>query len=258
MPAYAFEVDEAEAEGVALNLLTNPVRIAGRRRPRRRAWSCCAWRLGEPDASGRRQPVPVEGSNYQMEADTVILAIGQAPDLGLPAGGHQASRGAAPSPTTKQTLATTLPGVFAGGDAATGPRSAIEAVGMGHRAAESIHRYLSEETVEFLPHIDPDKVVALDRSEVAARRGQGQGHAPTARAHGRAAASEERVTSFRRGGPGLHRGAGRGRGRALPGLRRLLRVLSLRRGLQARRDRPHPARNVRRAERGRHHPGDRL
>ena len=80
MPAYAFEVDEAEAEGVTLSLLTNPVRIVGEN-GRVTGVEMVEMRLGEPDASGRRRPLPVPGSNYVVEADAVILAIGQQPDL---------------------------------------------------------------------------------------------------------------------------------------------------------------------------------
>ena len=200
MPAYAFEVDEAEQEGVALNLLTNPVRIV-ERDGRAGGLELLRMRLGDPDASGRRQPIPIDDSNYQMEADTVILAIGQAPDLGfLPDEIKRSRRGTIAY--DEQTLATTMPGVFAGGDAATGPRSAIEAVGMGHRAAESIHSYLSEETVTFVPHIDPDKVVAVDRSEVAAGVAKGK-IVRRPRAHMAELPVEERIKSFAEVGLGF-------------------------------------------------------
>jgi len=172
MPAYAFEVEEAEAEGVTFNFLTNPVRILGEG-GKVSGLELLRMKLGEPDASGRRQPLPIEGSNYLMEADTVILAIGQLPDVSfLPKDVQVTRRGTIGY--DERTLATSRPGVFTGGDAATGPRSAVEAVGMGHRAAESIHRYLSGESVEFLPRIDPEQVVILERDEVAQRLARGE------------------------------------------------------------------------------------
>ena len=171
MPAYAFEVDEAEAEGVQLNLLTNPVRILGDGNGVSGV-ELIRMALGEPDASGRRRPLPVEGSNYSLEADTVILAIGQMADLAFLPEDVRVTRWGTIA-YDDDSLATSRAGVFAGGDAATGPRSAIEAVGMGHRGAESIHAYLSGEAVEFLPRIEPEQVVALDRDEVASRLAAG-------------------------------------------------------------------------------------
>ena len=192
MPAYAFEVDEAEAEGVELALLTNPVRILGDGKVT--GLELLRMELGEPDASGRRRPVPIEGSNYTMDADTVILAIGQQPDLAFLPGDCQVTRQGNLA-YDAETLAMTRAGVFAAGDAATGPRSAIEAVGMGHRAAESIHRYLSGEEVELVPRIAPEQVVALDRSEVA--KGLADGTiARNPRAHMAERPVEERVRDF--------------------------------------------------------------
>ena len=113
--------------------------------------SVAAHGLGAPDASGRRRPAPVEGSSYCPDADTVILAIGQVPDLAFRPDDCAVTRqgNLAYDP---ETLETGRAGVFAAGDAATGPRSAIEAVAMGHRAAESIHRFLSGEAVGRAAH----------------------------------------------------------------------------------------------------------
>jgi len=172
MPAYAFEVEEAEQEGVTLSLLNNPVRILGDC-GRVIGVELTRMRLGEPDESGRRRPIPIEGSNYVVDADTVILAIGQTLDLECLSPDIQVTRQGTIA-CDEDTCATSLEGVFAGGDAATGPRSAIEAIGMGHRAAESIHRYLSEESVQFVPRIRPEQVVALDRDEVAAKAARGE------------------------------------------------------------------------------------
>jgi heterodisulfide reductase subunit A-like polyferredoxin len=172
MPAYAFEVEEAEAEGVELNLLTNPVRILGDGE-KVTGVELVRMRLGEPDASGRRSPIPIEGSNYVVEADTVIMAIGQTPDLEFLPGDVQVTRRGTLA-FDEASLVTSRAGVFAAGDAATGPRSAVEAIGMGHKAAESIHRYLSGEEKELLPRVDPERVVELDRSEVARQLAEGK------------------------------------------------------------------------------------
>ncbi len=193
MPAYAFEVDEAEAEGVNLSLLTNPVRIAGRE-GRVTGVEMVQMCLGEPDQSGRRRPIPVDGSNYVVEADTVILAIGQTPDLGFLPGSVRVTRGGTIA-IDAASCATSVEGVFAGGDAASGPRSAIEAVGMGHRVAESIHHYLSGAEVTFLPRIQEAEVVALDRQEVAGKLKAGTASARP-RAHMPERAIAERIHDF--------------------------------------------------------------
>ncbi|MHB0858279.1 MAG: FAD-dependent oxidoreductase [Anaerolineae bacterium] len=193
MPAYAFEVDEAEAEGVDLCLLTNPVRVLGEEN-RIAGLELLRMELGEPDASGRRQPIPVEGSNYTLEADTVIMAIGQTPDVAfLPQDVQITRRGNIAY--DEQTLATSRRGVFASGDAATGPRSAVEAVGMGHRAAESIHSFLCGETVQLLPRIDADKIAVLERDEVAKKMADGN-VARQPRAHAAELDVAERIQSF--------------------------------------------------------------
>ncbi|NLD71325.1 MAG: FAD-dependent oxidoreductase, partial [Chloroflexi bacterium] len=193
MPAYAFEVDEAEAEGVSLSLLTNPVRIVGEG-GRVTGVEMVQMRLGEPDASGRRRPIAVEGSNYVVPADTVILAIGQMPDLGLLPDDVRVTRSGTVDHDA-ETCATSAEGVFTGGDCATGPRSAIEAVGMGHRVAEAIHRHLSGEEVTYLPRIAEEDVVSLDRQEVAEKARLGQ-TIPSGRAHMPERPVGERVRDF--------------------------------------------------------------
>jgi heterodisulfide reductase subunit A-like polyferredoxin len=193
MPAYAFEIEEAEAEGVELRLLTNPTRILGKD-GRVSSLEMVRMALGAPDESGRRRPVPIEGSEYLLEADAVILAIGQTPDLAYLPGDVRITR-AGTLAYDEISLATSRTGVFVAGDAATGPRSAIEAVGMGHRAAESIHRHLSGETVEFLPRIAPEHVVVVERDEVAGRLAKGQ-ITRRPRALPSEKAPEERVQSF--------------------------------------------------------------
>ncbi len=143
MPAHVAEVFEAEKEGIQFHLLTNPVRIEKDDRGRLRGLWCQKMSLGEPDSDGRRRPVPIEGSDFFMECDSVLLAIGQEPDLSFIQ--QQDEIEATSYGTIKvdpETLATTAPGIFAGGDCAFGPRLLIDAEGDAHRAARSIHRYL--------------------------------------------------------------------------------------------------------------------
>jgi heterodisulfide reductase subunit A-like polyferredoxin len=137
MPALDEEIRLAEEEGVRFQMLAAPIRMIGDDRGAVVGMECLRMRLGEPDASGRRRPEPIEGSNFTVEADTVIVAIGQTADLeGLPLGsGGRIS--------CDDALATGMPGVFAGGDAVLGPASLVEAMGHGHRAAEAIHRYIT-------------------------------------------------------------------------------------------------------------------
>jgi len=149
MPALPEEIADAEDEGVVIRYLTAPVGVV-QQDGRMRALRCVQMELGEPDASGRRRPIPVAGSEFEMKFDTVLLAIGQRPDLDLAAaaaaGINQARNG-----TLKvhaETLETGMPGVFAGGDACLGPATVIEAMGMGKRAAESIGKYLRGEPLE--------------------------------------------------------------------------------------------------------------
>ncbi len=137
MPAAAWEVAAAEAEGVTLTFLSAPVRVLEKDGHVARI-ECVRMELGEPDASGRRRPVPVPGSEYSMEVDTIIAAIGQSVETeGMGVTINRDRLVADPV-----TLATSVQGVFAGGDAVTGPASVVEAIGMGIEAAESIHRYL--------------------------------------------------------------------------------------------------------------------
>jgi heterodisulfide reductase subunit A len=137
MPAAPYEVDAAEAEGVELNFLVAPVRVL-EEDGRVSGVECIRMALGEPDASGRRRPVPIDGSEFMVEVDTVIAAIGQTVEsegLGVETKWDQLV-------VDPVTLETSVPGVFAGGDAVLGAASVVEAVGAGIEAAESIHRFL--------------------------------------------------------------------------------------------------------------------
>jgi len=141
MPAAAEEVDEAEKEGIDIHILATPVRVLSQD-GRLTAIECTRMELGEPDESGRRRPVPVEGSEFTVEVDNVIMAVGQAVDKsGLPENLDFTDRGTVSA--DQVTLETGIPGVFAGGDMVSGPADAIGAIAAGKEAAESIDRYLS-------------------------------------------------------------------------------------------------------------------
>lgn len=143
MPARDEEIHHAEEEGVVFQLLTNPIRYLGDDQGWVRAAECLRMELGEPDASGRRRPVPIEGSEFTIEVDTVIVAIGNqanplvphtTPGLELTRRGNVVA-----DPETGQT---SREGVFAGGDIVTGAATVIEAMGAGKRAARAIDAYL--------------------------------------------------------------------------------------------------------------------
>ncbi|WP_010479596.1 NAD(P)-binding protein [Thermococcus zilligii] len=139
MPANEREVEEAMEEGVEFLFLTDPVRILGDGRVEE--VELIKMRLGEPDASGRRRPIPVEGSEFRVKADNVILAIGQYCDEEfLRSLGIEAKRGKAV--VDEVTLQTNLEGVFAGGDLVLGPSTVIESIATGRRAAIMIDLYL--------------------------------------------------------------------------------------------------------------------
>ncbi|MEW6230892.1 MAG: NAD(P)-binding protein [Chloroflexota bacterium] len=139
MPVNKWEVEEAEKEGIAIRFLAAPTWILGTDRVT--GLECIGMELGEPDQSGRRRPIPIPGSSFTLAADTVIAAIGQAPDLAV-LGKAVKATGWGTIEADPETCATAQPGVFAGGDAVTGAATVIDAVAAGKRAAESIHRYL--------------------------------------------------------------------------------------------------------------------
>ncbi len=140
MPASAKEIETTEEEGVKIHYLTAPVRIIGKD-GKVSAIECARMELGESDESGRRKPVYVKGSEFSIEVDTIIAAIGQSPDLASVDSEVQVN-----SRSTIQidplTLATNIEGVFAGGDAVSGPAQFVDAIAAGQRAAVSIERYL--------------------------------------------------------------------------------------------------------------------
>jgi len=140
MPAIKAEVDEAEREGVKLRFLTAPVRALSRD-GQLTGLRCIRMQLGEPDESGRRSPVPVRGSEFELEADYLIIAVGQAPDKEGISGKLQYSSSGVLL-VNPDTLETDRKGIFAGGDIAKGPSSVIEAIEAGRRAASSIDKFL--------------------------------------------------------------------------------------------------------------------
>ena len=144
MPCLMEEVEAAEVEGVQIDLLTAPVRIE--QNGDRVSMRCQRMGLGEPDGSGRRRPVAIEGSDFVIDCSTVIAAVGQSVDRTLvEREGLKASAWGISA--EDRTLATYLPGVFAGGDAVLGADLAVRAVTAGRMAAVSIHQYLSGEAV---------------------------------------------------------------------------------------------------------------
>ncbi len=143
LPARAEEVENAEEEGIIFRFLTNPVKFLGDESGWVKAIECIRMELGEPDASGRRRPIPIEGSEFIMDADTAVIAIGQTPNPLI----QRTTEGLE---TTKwgtivvkeETGETTKKGVYAGGDVVSGAATVISAMGAGKKAARSIHQYL--------------------------------------------------------------------------------------------------------------------
>jgi homotetrameric NADPH-dependent glutamate synthase len=147
MPASDEEIEAAQGEGVKIEYLAAPVeilcgngKVAGIK--------CIRMELGDPDETGRRRPIPIEGSEFTIDTGMVIPAIGQAPDLSfLPEGKFGIGRGDTLE-VDPISLETSVPGVFAGGDAISGPATVIEAMAAGRRASNSIDRYLRGENLK--------------------------------------------------------------------------------------------------------------
>ena len=145
MPARQEEVHHAKEEGIEFLFLTAPTAVLGNENGNVRALQCVKMELGEPDASGRRRPQPIEGSEYELEADMVIVAIGNTPNPLIRTttpGLESDNRGRLI--VQEDTLQTTREGVYAGGDAVTGAATVILAMGAGKQAAASIDEYLSK------------------------------------------------------------------------------------------------------------------
>ena len=142
LPARKEEVHHAKQEGIVFDLLTNPVEILGDEKGWVRSIKCMRMELGEADESGRRSPVPVPGSEFEIDADTVIMALGTSsnPLIAKTTAGLETTRRGCLVADSEG--ATTRPGVFAGGDAVTGAATVILAMGAGRTAARSIDEYI--------------------------------------------------------------------------------------------------------------------
>jgi heterodisulfide reductase subunit A-like polyferredoxin len=166
MPANSWEIEDAEKEGVKLQLLTAPIEVltedgsvSGVR--------CIRMELGEPDASGRRRPIPIQGSEFVVPADTMIAAVAQAPEISF----LDESHGLKITPqgtfeVDSRTLAANRPGIFAGGDAARGPGMLIQAIADGRRGALSIDRYLRGVDLLTPRELIPLPVAELSKEEI--------------------------------------------------------------------------------------------
>ena len=144
LPARKEEVHHAIEEGIIFDMLTNPVEVIGDERGWVKALKCVKMELGEPDESGRRSPVVIEGSEFEIPTETVIMALGTSPNplISKTTKGLEVNRRGCLVATEEG--ATTRPGVFAGGDAVTGAATVILAMGAGRTAAKAIDAYLKQ------------------------------------------------------------------------------------------------------------------
>ena len=142
MPARNEEIEHAKEEGVIFHLLTNPVKFIGDEKGILKEVECLKMKLGEPDDSGRRRPVPIEGSNFKIKIDTALVAIGQSPNPLIPTTVKGLKIGKWGNIETDENGATNIPGIYAGGDIATGAATVILAMGAGKKAARAIDKYL--------------------------------------------------------------------------------------------------------------------
>jgi glutamate synthase (NADPH/NADH) small chain len=143
LPARQEEIENAEEEGLVCKFLAAPLRFNGDEKGWVKSMECQAMELGPPDASGRRRPVPIKGSEFTMEVDTVIIAIGQTPNPII----QRTTEGLVADPrrgtiVVDENGKTSIEGVYAGGDVATGAATVISAMGMGKNAAKAMHEYL--------------------------------------------------------------------------------------------------------------------
>ncbi len=143
MPTRAEEIENAEEEGIIFKILTNPTRFFGDEKGWVKQMECVKMQLGEPDESGRRRPIPIEGSEFLMNVDTVVIAIGRTPNpiIQLTTEGLETTKWGT-IVVDEETEKTSLEGVYAGGDIVTGEATVISAMGAGKKAARAIHKYL--------------------------------------------------------------------------------------------------------------------
>ncbi len=142
MPARKEEIGHAEEEGIKLQLLNNPTAIIGDDKGWVKGLQCVKMELGEPDASGRRSPVAIPGSEYVLDVDMVVMAIGQGPNPLIKDTTPDLEVNKRGNIVADENGATSIPGVFAGGDIVTGAATVISAMGAGKKAAVAIDEYL--------------------------------------------------------------------------------------------------------------------
>ena len=144
LPARAEEVHHAKEEGVIFNLLCNPTKIMGNEQGWVQGMECQRMELGEPDASGRRRPVPIPNSEFTLDVDMVIIAVGTSPNplIASTTDGLDVNRHGCV--TADDEGRTSRKGIFAGGDIVTGAATVILAMGAGKKAAMAIHEFLSK------------------------------------------------------------------------------------------------------------------
>jgi heterodisulfide reductase subunit A len=167
MPAADEEIEALLHEGIEIEFLTTPVRFYGEA-GKLSKMECIRMELGEPDASGRRRPIPIQGSEWALPVDTVITALGQATDTSF-AGALGVSLRKGEMITVEPATGTTnIEGVFAGGDVTTGPAYVVDAIAAGKRAARSISKYLrGESIIEDATESEPDKLSEAELTELS-------------------------------------------------------------------------------------------
>ena len=143
MPARREEIENAEEEGIICKFLANPIRFIGDEKGWVKQMECICMELGPPDESGRRRPIPIKGSEFIMDVDTVIVAIGRTPNpiIQRTTAGLEVTRWG--TIVADENGKTSLEGVYAGGDIVTGEATVISAMGAGKKAARAIHEYLT-------------------------------------------------------------------------------------------------------------------
>ncbi|MCD4697261.1 MAG: FAD-dependent oxidoreductase, partial [Bacteroidales bacterium] len=156
MPANPIEIHESKLEGIEYLLLTNPTRVNKTEEGKLKSVTCLKMQLGEPDASGRRRPMPIEGSEFELEVDYILAAIGQKTNVNflddintnLNGNGELKLNRWGDIDANPKTLQTGIPNVFAAGDSVTGPATLIQAIGQAKVASRSCHQYLTGLPVE--------------------------------------------------------------------------------------------------------------
>jgi NADPH-dependent glutamate synthase beta subunit-like oxidoreductase len=164
MPVDVRELEQVEEEGIKVHYLSSPIEVLSRDGVRVSGLRCIRNRLGEPDKDGRRRPIPIEGSEFEIDIDTLIPAVSQSPDTSfLPEEiGLEISKWDRLA-VNPETFETNISGIFAGGDFITGPRDVIQVIADGRKAALSIHTFLSGERVERKSaYFTPVPEVAID------------------------------------------------------------------------------------------------